>query len=182
MAKTVKKFAFSSVTTELEIAGRMYRVDCNSDRTLAAMNQFADGCIELSKQSGKIGEDETRDRSIPLMEKMLDTVLGGGACDDIFAVRGRNFDDMYELSMYVCQCVSEARSTHSADRINSMQNRAQRRSANQKHSSHKNRQQKAVRQTPSFSDLSQPEKERILAFARDAIARGDITLGNEYGN
>lgn len=171
----MKTFDFAKTTASLSICGQVYVIDCGCNKTVAALTEFAESCEALSQA----GNEAAFTKGTPAMEKLLESVLGERAVNEIFAGRGRNWNDLYDLCMFVCDAINEARNADSTDRI---KNRAQRRSANQKRGSHKIKQQKAARQTPSFSDLSQPERERILAFGRDAIARGDIILGNEYRN
>lgn len=124
-----RRFEFATVAETLEIAGYQFRVDCNSDKVLAAVTKFGDRCIEISK----LGDKAAAEKGIPVMEEMLDTVLGTGACDMIFAVRGKNFNDIYDVSLFVCESIEAARNEHSASDIRKQtpqqpQNRVQRRS------------------------------------------------------
>lgn len=118
-----KKFEFASVTDTLDIAGHIYRIDCNSDKTLTALDTFSGNCIALAKQADNCDKNKFIDKSIAEMAHMLDSVLGEGACDEIFAIRGKNYHDMFEVCMYVCESISEARDRHADKKTEEMQKR-----------------------------------------------------------
>lgn len=110
-----KKFEFASVTTELEIAGHTFNVDCNSDKTLAALTTFGDNCSAISRKLRNCNNEADNRRLINdfilTAENMLDTILGDGACNEIFAVRGKNFNDMLDVCDYISESIHEARNS-----------------------------------------------------------------------
>lgn len=109
-----KRFEFATVKEKLDIAGHIYEVDCNSEVILNEIERFGDRCIELSKQPDEVVVAQ----GIAEMERMLDTVLGEGAADEIFSNRRKNYIDMLDVCTYVCESLIAARMNHTKSRIN----------------------------------------------------------------
>lgn len=107
-----KKFEFASVKETLDIAGHIYQVDCNSEQTLAALSKFGGNCTELTRQGSNYSDAELAKKSIIEMTNFLNAVLGEGTCDEIFAIRGKNYHDMFSVSVYVCESIRNARNRH----------------------------------------------------------------------
>ena len=103
------KFDFKDVYAEMEIAGNSYKVNCNSKSVINAMSVFAASCEHIASESETVGNEKTADDGMITMETMIDTVLGEGATNCIFAGRVKNYNDMYDLAMFICNSVNDTR-------------------------------------------------------------------------
>ena len=103
------KFDFKDVYAEMEIAGNSYKVNCNSKSVINAMNDFAEGCERIAMESETVDNEKTAEAGMTAMEAMIDTVLGEGETDRIFVGRVKNYNDMYDLAMFICNSVNDTR-------------------------------------------------------------------------
>lgn len=118
----MKEFEFTNYDVEIKISGHIFTLDCSSN-TGDYLKKCSGELLELS-EAMKRGE-KTADDAVQYGMDMLDTLLGDGASDKIFADRKKRVSDITDICVWLTQVAAEFQ----RQRKNTAANRAQRRAA-----------------------------------------------------
>jgi len=105
-----RKFEFKTNTLELDIAGHIFEVDPTNPRLIQEIQTFA---LEAQKKVEELSE--RRDYAKALEEVIqfcidaIDSILGTGAAEKIFAGRKINFFDCLDVINFIVSEVNEFR-------------------------------------------------------------------------
>lgn len=121
----IQKFEFTDYDVPVEIGGCKFNLDCSSET-----GDYLKQCSqELRELAAAIGSGEkTADDAIEYGTKMLDTLLGEGASEKVFAGRRKRLSDVTDI----CVWLTEIAAKFQQERIKTQQNRAQRRASQKK--------------------------------------------------
>ncbi len=117
-----QKFEFVNYNVDIEIGGHHFTLDCSSD-TGDYLKKCSGELRELAEAMER-GE-KTSDDAVQYGTAMLDTLLGDGASDKIFADRKKRVSDITDICVWLTQVAAEFQ----RQRKNTAANRAQRRAA-----------------------------------------------------
>lgn len=118
----IQKFQFTNYEVPIEIGGSKFSLDCSSET-----GDYLKRCgNELRQLAAEIESGEkTADDAIEYGLKMLDTLLGAGASEKVFAGRRKRLSDVTDI----CIWLTEIAEKFQQERIKTHQNRAQRRAS-----------------------------------------------------
>lgn len=109
----MKEFEFTNYDVEIKISGHIFTLDCSSD-TGDYLKKCSGELLELS-EAMKRGE-KTADDAVQYGMTMLDTLLGDGASDKIFADRKKRVSDILDIGLWLAQVASEFQRKRAKDR------------------------------------------------------------------
>lgn len=116
----MKKFEFSNYKIEVDIAGKVFALDCSTvtgDYLLDVSKELRE--LSSSAKNNKVSSEDI----IAFGKRAIDHLLGEGSTDKIFEGRTILSDDVLDIIIFLTQTQSEFQ----RERHQAMMNRAQRR-------------------------------------------------------
>lgn len=105
-----RKFEFRANTLELDIAGYIFEVDPTNPRLIQEMQTFS---VEAQKKAEELSKREDYAKALEEVIQFcldtIDSILGTGAAEKIFAGRKINFFDCLDVINFVVSEVNEFR-------------------------------------------------------------------------
>jgi hypothetical protein len=110
----MRKFEFKKTYEEVDIAGKVYRIEFNDDKIREYQEKFLTFEADV-EQYVKVDETKlTREEQWKHFEKgkqlaknLIDTILGEGSFDELYEKGGRSIENMYDLVWYLAEIVQE---------------------------------------------------------------------------
>lgn len=110
----IKKFEFKKSYEEVELAGKVYKIEFNDERLLVYMKVFD----KFYTKSNELHEIEAEKLDIKAQEKVLsemaemikeilDLLLGQGAYDELYKESGQSVINMVDVVLFVGDVVGE---------------------------------------------------------------------------
>lgn len=110
----MRKFVFNKTYEEIEIAGKVYRIEFNDDKLREYQEKFlsfeADVHDFLNVDETKLTKEERWEhfeKGKQLARNVIDTLLGEGSFDELYEKSGRSIANMYDLIWYLAGIVNE---------------------------------------------------------------------------
>ncbi len=100
----MKEFEFTNYDVEIKISGHIFTLDCSSN-TGDYLKKCSGELRELAEAMER-GE-KTSDDAVQYGTAMLDTLLGDGASDKIFADRKKRVSDITDICVWLTQVAAE---------------------------------------------------------------------------
>ena len=105
-----RRFEFRTNTLELDIAGHIFEVDPTNPRLIQEMQTFS---VEAQKKAEELSKREDYAKALEEVIQFcldtIDSILGTGAAEKIFADRKINFFDCLDVIDFVVSEVNEFR-------------------------------------------------------------------------
>lgn len=120
-----QKFEFTNYDVPVEIGGCTFYLDCSAET-----GDYIKQCgNELREMADAIERGEkTADNAIEYGVNMMDTLLGDGASEKVFAGRRKRLSDVVDI----CVWLTEIAAKFQQERAKTRKNRAQRRTSQKK--------------------------------------------------
>lgn len=110
----IKKFEFKKTYEEVELAGKVYKIEFNDERLLVYMKAFD----KFHTKSNELHEIETEKLDIKkqeevlsemaeMIKEILDLLLGKGAYDELYEKSGQSVINMVDVVVFVGDVVGE---------------------------------------------------------------------------
>ncbi len=110
----IKKFEFKKSYEEVELAGKVYKIEFNDERLLVYMKAFD----KFYTKSNELHEIETEKLDIKkqeevlyemaeMIKEILDLLLGEGAYDELYEKSGQSVINMVDVVLFVGDVVGE---------------------------------------------------------------------------
>jgi|SRR5690606_3024239 len=110
----MRKFEFKKTFEEVEIAGKVYRIEFSDDKIREYQEKFhsleADVQELLNVEETKLTKEEREDRfekGKQLVRNVIDMLLGEGSFDELYEKSGRSIINMYDLVEFLAEIVNE---------------------------------------------------------------------------
>lgn len=110
----MRKFEFKKTFEEVEIAGKVYRIEFSDDKIREYQEKFhsleADVQELLNVDETKLTKEEREKRFEKvkqLVRNVIDMLLGEGSFDELYEKSGRSIANMYDLVWYLAGIVNE---------------------------------------------------------------------------
>jgi acetyl-CoA carboxylase carboxyltransferase component len=110
----MRKFEFKKTFEEVEIAGKVYKIEFNDDKIREYQEKFlsfeADVQEFLNVDETKLTKEERWEhfeKGKQLARNVIDTLLGEGSFDELYEKSGRSIANMYDLIWYLAGIVNE---------------------------------------------------------------------------
>jgi acetyl-CoA carboxylase carboxyltransferase component len=110
----MRKFEFKKTYEEVEIAGKVYKIEFNDDKIREYQEKFlsfeADVQEFLNVDETKLTKEERWEhfeKGKQLARNVIDTLLGEGSFDELYEKSGRSIANMYDLIWYLAGIVNE---------------------------------------------------------------------------
>lgn len=110
----MRKFEFKKTFEEVEIAGKVYRIEFNDDKIREYQEKFhslgADVQELLNVDEMKLTKEEREKRfekGKQLVCSVIDMLLGEGSFDELYEKSGRSIINMYDLVEFLAEIVNE---------------------------------------------------------------------------
>jgi hypothetical protein len=110
----MRKFEFRKTYEEVEIAGKVYRVDFSDDKINEYQKKFFSFQADVEKFA-KIDETKLTQEEQwkhfedvkALAKDVIETLLGEGTFDELYEAAGRSIMNIYDLIWYLADIVKE---------------------------------------------------------------------------
>lgn len=110
----MRKFEFKKTYEEIEIAGKVYKIEFNDDKIREYQDKFlsfeADAQEFLNVDETKLTREEQWEhfeKGKQLARNVIDTLIGEGSFDELYEKSGRSIANMYDLVWYLAGIVNE---------------------------------------------------------------------------
>lgn len=110
----MRKFEFKKTYEEIEIAGKVYKIEFNDDKIWEYQGKFlsfeADAQEFLNVDETKLTKEEQWEhfeKGKQLARNVIDTLIGEGSFDELYEKSGRSIANMYDLVWYLAGIVNE---------------------------------------------------------------------------
>lgn len=110
----MRKFEFKKTFEEVEIAGKVYRIEFSDDKIREYQEKFhsleADVQELLNVDETKLTKEEREkqfEKVKQLVRNVIDMLLGGGSFDELYEKSGRSIINMYDLVEFLAEIVNE---------------------------------------------------------------------------
>ncbi|WP_153124680.1 hypothetical protein [Peribacillus tepidiphilus] len=110
----MRKFEFKKTYEEVDIAGKVYRIEFNDDKLREYQEKFlsfqADVDEYVKIDETKLTKEEQWDhfeKGKQLARNVIDTLFGEGSFDELYEKGGRSIENMYDLIWYLAEIVKE---------------------------------------------------------------------------
>lgn len=110
----MRKFEFKKTYEEVEIAGKVYKIEFNDDKLREYQEKFlsfeADVHEFLNVDETKLTKEERWEhfeKGKQLARNVIDTLLEEGSFDELYEKSGRSIANMYDLIWYLAGIVNE---------------------------------------------------------------------------
>jgi hypothetical protein len=110
----MRKFEFKKTYEEIEIAGKVYKIEFNDDKIREYQEKFfsfqTDAEEYLKVDETKLTKEERWEhfeKGKQVARNVIDTLLGEGSFDELYEKSGRSIANMYDLIWYLAEIVQE---------------------------------------------------------------------------
>lgn len=110
----MRKFEFKKTFEEVEIAGKVYRIEFSDDKIREYQEKFhsleADVQELLNVDETKLTKEEREkyfEKAKHLISNVIDMLLGEGSFDELYEKSGRSIINMYDLVEFLAEIVNE---------------------------------------------------------------------------
>jgi hypothetical protein len=110
----MRKFEFKKTYEEIEIAGKVYKIEFNDDKLREYQEKFfsfqTDAEEYLKVDETKLTKEELWEhfeKGKQVARNVIDTLLGEGSFDELYEKSGRSIANMYDLIWYLAEIVQE---------------------------------------------------------------------------
>lgn len=110
----MRRFEFKKTFEEVEIAGKVYRIEFSDDKIREYQDKFhslgADVQELLNIDETKLTKEERENRfekGKQLVCNVIDMLLGKGSFDELYEKSGRSIINMYDLIEFLAEIVNE---------------------------------------------------------------------------
>ncbi|PFD62323.1 hypothetical protein [Bacillus thuringiensis] len=110
----MKKFEFKKTYEEVEIAGKVFRIDLNDDKVFEYQESFNKYGKEMQEDSGadieSFGKEEQKeffDKQLQRIKEVIEIMLGKDSFEDIYEASGRSIINLAELVTYLSNLIGE---------------------------------------------------------------------------
>jgi dTDP-4-dehydrorhamnose reductase len=119
----MRKFEFKKAYEEIEIGGKVYKIDFSDDKVKEYAETFKKFSNEykelLATDESKMDDDQALDhfeQIQDLVRRIFDTITGRGSYDELYEAAGRSITNMFELVKYIQEIVVEKQQKLQADK------------------------------------------------------------------
>lgn len=110
----IKKFEFKKSYEEVELAGKIYKIEFNDERLLVYMKAFdkfytkSNELHEIEAEKLDIKkQEEVLSEMAEMIKEILDLLLGKGAYDELYKKSGQSVINMVDVVLFVGDVVGE---------------------------------------------------------------------------
>lgn len=110
----MKKFEFKKTYEEVEIAGKVFRIDLNDDKVFEYQDSFNKYGKEMQEDSGtdieSFGKEEQKaffDKQLQRIKEVIEIMLGKDSFEHIYEASGRSIINLAELVTYLSNLIGE---------------------------------------------------------------------------
>ena len=110
----IKKFEFKKSYEEVELAGKVYKIELNDERMLVYMKAFdkfytkSNELHEIETEKLDIkAQEEVLNEMAEMIKEILDLLLGKGAYDELYEKSGQSVINMVDVVLFVGDVVGE---------------------------------------------------------------------------
>lgn len=110
----IKKFEFKKSYEEVELAGKVYKIELNDERLLVYMKAFdkfytkSNELHEIETEKLDIkAQEEVLNEMAEMIEEILDLLIGEGAYDELYKKSGQSVINMVDVVLFVGDVVGE---------------------------------------------------------------------------
>lgn len=110
----MRKFEFKKTFEEVEIAGKVYRIEFNDDKIREYQERLhslrADAQELLNVDETKFTKEDREnhfEKEKQLICSVIDMLLGDGSFDELYEKSGRSIINMYDLVEFLAEIVNE---------------------------------------------------------------------------
>lgn len=110
----MRKFEFKKTFEEVEIAGKVYRIELNDDKIREYQEEIYSLEVDIQEllnvDETKLTKEEREKRfekEKQLACRVLDMLLGEGSFDELYEKSGRSIINMYNLVEFLAEIVNE---------------------------------------------------------------------------
>lgn len=110
----MKKFEFKKTYEEVEIAGKVFRIDLNDDKVFEYQESFNKYGKEMQEDSGanieSFGKEEQKeffDKQLQRIKEVIEIMLGKDSFEHIYEASGRSIINLAELVTYLSNLIGE---------------------------------------------------------------------------
>ncbi|PEV02209.1 hypothetical protein CN417_28780 [Bacillus thuringiensis] len=110
----MKKFEFKKTYEEVEIAGKVFRIDLNDDKVFEYQESFNKYGKEMQEDSssniesfGKEEQKEFFDKQLQRIKEVIEIMLGKDSFEHIYEASGRSIINLAELVTYLSNLIGE---------------------------------------------------------------------------
>ncbi|PEW91863.1 MULTISPECIES: hypothetical protein [Bacillus] len=110
----MKKFEFKKTYEEVEIAGKVFRIDLNDDKVFEYQESFNKYGKEMQEDSssdiesfGKEEQKEFFDKQLQRIKEVIEIMLGKDSFEHIYEASGRSIINLAELVTYLSDLIGE---------------------------------------------------------------------------
>jgi hypothetical protein len=110
----MRKFEFKKTYEEVDIAGKVYKIEFNDDKIREYQEKFfsfqTDAEEYLKVDETKLTKEERWEhfeKGKQVARNVIDTLLGEGSFDELYEKSGRSIANMYDLIWYLAEIVQE---------------------------------------------------------------------------
>jgi hypothetical protein len=113
----MRKFEFKQTYEEVEVAGKVYRVDFSDDKIKyyqKEMASFLEDANKLKKaeKTTEAQQLEHFENMKKLVERALETILGEGTFDELYEASGRSIMNVIDFVWYLYEIVQERKNVN----------------------------------------------------------------------
>ncbi|MED4447447.1 hypothetical protein [Bacillus thuringiensis] len=110
----MKKFEFKKTYEEVEIAGKVFRIDLNDDKVFEYQESFNKYGKEMQEDSSsdienfsKEEQKEFFDKQLQRIKEVIEIMLGKDSFEHIYEASGRSIINLAELVTYLSDLIGE---------------------------------------------------------------------------
>ena len=110
----MRKFEFKKTFEEVEIAGKVYKIEFNDDKIREYQERFPSLEADIQDLMGvdemKLEKEEREkhfEKGKQLIRSVIDMLLGEGSFDELYEKSGRSIINMYDLVEFLAGIVGE---------------------------------------------------------------------------
>ena len=110
----MRKFEFKKTFEEVEIAGKVYKIEFNDDKIREYQERFHSLEADIQELMGvdemELAKEEREkhfEKGKQLIRSVIDMLLGEGSFDELYEKSGRSIINMYDLVEFLAGIVGE---------------------------------------------------------------------------
>ncbi|PFS55857.1 hypothetical protein [Bacillus thuringiensis] len=110
----MKKFEFKKTYEEVEIAGKVFRIDLNDDKVFEYQESFNKYGKEMQEDSSSdiesFGKEEQKEffhKQLQRIKEVIEIMLGKDSFEHIYEASGRSIINLAELVTYLSNLIGE---------------------------------------------------------------------------
>ncbi|HWI50268.1 MAG TPA: hypothetical protein VNU45_18825 [Rummeliibacillus sp.] len=121
----MKKFEFTSPHEEIEIAGKVYKIDLSDDKTVEyqqKLKKYYDESKEITESNiDSLSEEEQAEllkKQINNMKDITETLLGNGTFNELYEASGRSTANYMKLLLFLGDVMGEKAENVKSEALN----------------------------------------------------------------